>query len=46
MLTAYASNAAKVEQHTSRTQRPLRMLNKPCRPELLLSEAQDLLQSA
>jgi CheY-like chemotaxis protein len=46
MLTAYASNAAKVEQHTSKTQRPLRMLNKPCRPELLLQAAQQLLQTA
>ncbi|MGA7157037.1 MAG: response regulator [Acidobacteriaceae bacterium] len=46
MLTAYASNAAKVEQHITRTQRPLRLLSKPCRPELLLSEAHSLLQSA
>lgn len=46
MLSAYASNAIKVEQHASRTQRPLKLLNKPCRPELLLREAYDLLQTA
>jgi CheY-like chemotaxis protein len=46
MLTAYASNALKVEQHTTRTQRPLKLLSKPCRPEILLHEAQTLLQTA
>lgn len=46
MLTAYASNAVKVEQHATRTQRPLKLLTKPCRPELLLSEALALLQTA
>ena len=46
MLTAYASNAAKVEQHVSRTRRPLKLLTKPCRPELLLHEAQSLHQTA
>ncbi|MGA8939505.1 MAG: response regulator [Acidobacteriaceae bacterium] len=46
MLTAYASNAARLEQHVVRTQRPLRLLSKPCRPELLLHEAQSLLQTA
>ena len=46
MLTAYASNAIKVEQHISRTCRPLKLLSKPCRPELLLQEAHTLLQTA
>ena len=46
MLTAYSSNAVKVEQHISRTRRPLKLLSKPCRPELLLYEAQTLLQTA
>jgi CheY-like chemotaxis protein len=46
MLTAYASNALKVEQHTTRTQRPLKLLSKPCRPEILLREAETLLQTA
>jgi CheY-like chemotaxis protein len=46
MLTAYASNIAKLEQHISQTQRPLKLLNKPCRPELLLQEAQEILQTA
>jgi CheY-like chemotaxis protein len=46
LLTAYSSNILKVEQHISRTKQPLRLLNKPCRPELLLREAEDLLQSA
>ena len=46
MLTAYSSNAAKVEQHISRMKRPLKLLNKPCHPELLLREASDLLATA
>ena len=46
MLTAYSSNAAKVELHATRTKRPLKMLNKPCRPEILLRAAHDLLQTA
>jgi CheY-like chemotaxis protein len=46
MLTAYSSNAIKVEQHVTRTQRPLKFLNKPCRPEVLLRAAHDLLQTA
>jgi CheY-like chemotaxis protein len=46
MLTAYASNVLKVEEHASRTQRPLKLLSKPCRPETLLREAYDLLQTA
>ena len=46
MLSAYTSNAIKVEQHASRTQRPLKLLSKPCRPETLLLEAQAILRSA
>jgi CheY-like chemotaxis protein len=46
MFTAYASNILKVEQHASRMKRPLKLLNKPCRPEILLREAHDLLQTA
>ncbi|HEY4357945.1 MAG TPA: response regulator [Acidobacteriaceae bacterium] len=46
MLTAYSSNAAKVDAHSNRTGRPLKVLNKPCRPEELLREAHTLLRSA
>jgi DNA-binding response OmpR family regulator len=46
MLTAYASNVAKVERHAIQINRPLKLLNKPCRPELLLSECLALLQTA
>jgi CheY-like chemotaxis protein len=46
MLTAYDSNVIKVEQHATRTKRPLKLLSKPCRPEVLLREAYDLLQTA
>ena len=46
MLTAYASNNLKVEQYISRTNQPLRLLHKPCRPEILLREAENLLQTA
>jgi len=46
MLTAYDTNVLKVEQHATRTKRPLKLLNKPCRPEDLLREAQHLLQTA
>lgn len=46
LLTAYSSNVAKVEQHAAQMNRPLKLLNKPCRPELLLSECHALLQTA
>lgn len=46
MLTAYASNAAKVDAHSSRTGHSLRLLSKPCRPEELLRECHTLLMSA
>jgi len=43
MLTAYSSNAAQVELHSLRTNRPLKLLSKPCRPEVLLEEVNALL---
>ena len=43
MLTAYLSNAACVELEALRMKRPLKLLSKPCRPELLLREAGELL---
>ncbi len=46
MLTAYSNNVAKLEQQVTRTRRPLKLLNKPCRPELLLREAESLLRTA
>ena len=46
MLTAYASNAEKVDAHSSRTGQPLKLLSKPCRPEELLREATALLKTA
>lgn len=46
LLTAYASNAAKVSAHSRRTRRPLKLLAKPCRPDDLLRETHALLQSA
>jgi CheY-like chemotaxis protein len=45
MLTAYSSNAARVELQAFETNRPLKMLKKPCRPELLLHEAAALLEA-
>jgi DNA-binding response OmpR family regulator len=46
MLTAYASNYDHVERQNLSMRRPLKMLKKPCRPELLLSEASALLETA
>ena len=43
MFTAFASNALKVQQHSLKTKRPLRLLNKPCPPEELLRETRALL---
>lgn len=43
MLTAYLTNAASVELEALRMNRPLKLINKPCRPELLLKEVGDLL---
>ena len=46
LFTAFASNAARVHAHASRTGHPLRMLNKPCRPEELLQECDALLKKS
>jgi CheY-like chemotaxis protein len=46
MLSAYSSNAARVQDHASQNQRPLKLMQKPCRPEDLLHEAQLLLKTA
>lgn len=46
MLSAYTSNLQKVDEHSTRTGRRLKLLNKPCRPELLLQEATALLKTA
>ena len=46
MLSAYSSNAEKVERQAMKMKRPLKLLNKPCRPEDLLREATRILQSA
>lgn len=43
ILTSYLSNAASVELEALRMKRPLKLLSKPCNPELLLKEAGDLL---
>ncbi len=43
MLTAYASNAAEVTAHSRRLRRPLKLLNKPCRPDDLLRESKAML---
>lgn len=44
LFSAFASNAAKVDAHITRTGYPLKMLSKPCRPEVLLQECTALLQ--
>jgi DNA-binding response OmpR family regulator len=46
MLSAYSSSAAVVELSSRGMKRPLKLLNKPCRPEELLREATALLMSA
>jgi len=46
MLTAYSSNASRVEAQSSRLGRPLKLLCKPCRPELLLRTATEMLATA
>ena len=46
MLTAYASNLEEVDAHSKRTGRRLKILSKPCRPEVLLEEAAALLKIA
>ena len=46
MLTAYASNAVKVNAHGKALPQPLKLLNKPCRPDDLLRETRELLAIA
>jgi CheY-like chemotaxis protein len=46
MLTAYSSNAEKVEAHSNTLGRPLKLLSKPCRPEELLRTAKEMLATA
>ena len=43
LLTAYASNAVQVSQQSHQMHRPLRLLNKPCRPDELLRATQAVL---
>lgn len=45
LLTAYASNAAMVRAQSRRMMRPLKLLSKPCRPDDLLRETRELLQT-
>jgi CheY-like chemotaxis protein len=46
LLSAYSSNAVKVEEKALQMKRPLKLLRKPCRPEELLREAEALLRTA
>ncbi|MDQ2925376.1 MAG: response regulator [Acidobacteriota bacterium] len=46
MLTAYSSNAVKVDEQSRRMARPVNVLSKPCRPEDLLREVGTLLKTA
>jgi DNA-binding response OmpR family regulator len=46
MLSAYSSNMAKVDAHSSRLGRHVKLLSKPCRPEELLYETSLLLKTA
>jgi len=46
MMTAYRSNAPKVEEQSTRLGRPLKLLCKPCRPEEVLRTANEILQTA
>jgi CheY-like chemotaxis protein len=43
MLTAFLSSSASLELEALRTRRALKLLNKPCPPELLLREVEDSL---
>lgn len=45
LLTAYASNAAKVSAQSPQMRRPLKLLSKPCRPDDLLRETRALLDA-
>jgi CheY-like chemotaxis protein len=44
MLTAYLTNSASQQLEALGRKRPLKVLNKPCSPELLLEEASQLLR--
>lgn len=46
MLTAYLSSAASAQLEALRKKRPLKLLNKPCRPEVLLKEVGEMLRPA
>jgi DNA-binding response OmpR family regulator len=46
MLSAYSSNAGKVQAHATQVNRSLRLLHKPCRPEEILREVSALLSAA
>jgi CheY-like chemotaxis protein len=46
MLTAFLSNDAYVQLERMRRRRPLTVLNKPCPPEVLLREVEQLLAPA
>lgn len=43
MLTAYLSSAANVQLERIRSKRPLKLLSKPCPPEVLLKEVEEML---
>lgn len=43
MLTAYSSNASKVQMQSIRMQRPLKLLAKPCPPDELLRVTRSML---
>lgn len=46
MFTAYSSSARRVEERSLNLHCPLRLLRKPCRPEVLLEEVTALLTSS
>lgn len=46
LLSAYTSNSTVVAAQSRKMTRPLRMLNKPCRPDDLLRATEALLKSA
>ena len=46
LLTAYPSNATELQDPAETRRKPLKLLNKPCRPDDLLRETRALLQSA
>lgn len=45
MLTAYSTNAMRVQTHATHMKRKLRLLSKPCPPEELLRETRALLRA-